>query len=127
VLTAGDRYGHELARLVQAKTAAAKAVEVGRRGGVAPSVLQDARGLLDTLEKSIARAERDNDLIYHQDVPSATTLDAIAPVSMVKAVPPPGLLDPQSVLAKADEGVIFEELLSWGAREAISTPSSVSG
>jgi programmed cell death 6-interacting protein len=115
-----DRYGHELARLMQAKSATAKAVDVGRRGGVAAPVLRDARGFLDTLEKNFARAERDNDLIYHQDMPSASTLDPIAPASMVKSVTPPGLLDPQAVLAKGNEGVIFEELLSWGAREAIS-------
>jgi programmed cell death 6-interacting protein len=106
--------------LIAAKNAATKAHDTARRGGVATAVAQDVRGLLDSLNSNFARAERDNDLIYHQDVPSLSTIDPIAPVSMVKSTLPPGLSNPQVVLEKAEEGVIFGELMAWGAKEAIS-------
>jgi programmed cell death 6-interacting protein len=115
-----SRYGYELARLFHAKTCATKAYDIARKGGVSPSVVQDAKGLVDALTQNIARAERDNDLIYHQDVPSISSLDIIAPAGMAKSTTPAGLLEPQSVLEKANESVIFGELLPWGAKEAIS-------
>ena len=74
------------------------------------------------MQKSIARAERDNDLIYHQDVPAASALPVIpeAPVAQINV--PPGLEDPQSVVGK--DGIIFGEMPGWGAGEAISKPIS---
>jgi hypothetical protein len=118
--TSSFRYGHEITRLHEAHRTASKAVDVARRGGVAAAVVQDVRGLLSTLDTAITRAERDNDLIYHQDVPPLAAIDEISPASLVKSTPPAGLLNPQAVLEKADEGVIFGDLMSWGAREAIS-------
>lgn len=69
------------------------------------------------MQKSIARAERDNDLIYHQDVPPASALPPIQEVPMAQSIVPPGLVDPKA--AVGDDGVIFGELLGWGASVAI--------
>lgn len=65
----------------------------------------------------MSRAERDNDLIYHQDVPPASALPPITEVVMAQPLVDPGLQDPKSVVGK--DGVIFGELLGWGARLAI--------
>lgn len=70
------------------------------------------------MQKNLSRAERDNDLIYHQDVPAPCGIPAIQAVSMVQSIIPPGLRDPRSVIG--DDSIIFGEMLGWGAREAIS-------
>ncbi|KAF9820903.1 hypothetical protein IEO21_01130 [Rhodonia placenta] len=112
-----NRYGHELARLTQAQVAAKKGYDIARRGGVAQAVLDDTKSLLDTVQKNFARAERDNDLIYHQDIPSASALPPIQEVSMAQSVIHPGLKDPKTAIG--DDAVVFGELLAWGARVAI--------
>ncbi|KAI0925777.1 hypothetical protein AcV5_008415 [Taiwanofungus camphoratus] len=112
-----NRYGHELARLMQAHATAKKGYDMARRAGVAPPVLQDIKSLFNNVQKSIARAERDNDLIYHQDVPPASALPPIQEVPMAQSIVPPGLVDPKA--AVGDDGVIFGELLGWGASVAI--------
>lgn len=66
------------------------------------------------------RAERDNDLIYHQDVPAVSALPLIQGAELAKVTVPPGLLDLESLIR--NDGVIFGELPGWGAQEAISEP-----
>lgn len=70
------------------------------------------------MQKNIARAERDNDLIYHQDVPAASALPVIPEQPVAQISVPPGLKNPQCAIGT--EGVIFGGLLGWGASEAIS-------
>ncbi|KAI0775185.1 BRO1-domain-containing protein [Trametes elegans] len=110
-------YGHEIARLSEAQTLAKRGYDAARRGGVAQPVQQDIKSLLDILQKNVARAERDNDLIYHQDVPPASALPPIAEVAMAQPLIHPGLQDPKAVVGQ--DAVIFGELLGWGARLAI--------
>lgn len=69
------------------------------------------------MQKNFARAERDNDLIYHQDVPSLSALPHIQGVSMVQSAVHVHLADPKAAIG--DDGVIFADLLGWGARVAI--------
>jgi programmed cell death 6-interacting protein len=76
------------------------------------------QSLLDNIQKDITRAERDNDLIYHQDVPPSTALPPIQDVNMVNSVVPAGLKNLD--VALGNEPMIFGELPSWAAREAIS-------
>ena len=75
------------------------------------------KSLLDIVEKNLKRAQRDNDLIYHQDVPPLSTLPPIAPTPMVRLVIPPTVQEPKS--AVGNEPVLFADLLCWGARTAI--------
>ncbi|KAI0367789.1 BRO1-domain-containing protein [Pilatotrama ljubarskyi] len=111
------KYGHEIARLLEAQALAKKGYDLARRGGVAQPVQQDIKSLLDIVQRNVVRAERDNDLIYHQDVPPASALPPIAEVVMAQPLIDPGLQNPQSVVGK--DAVIFGELLGWGARIAI--------
>ncbi|KAG6837382.1 hypothetical protein H0H93_010540 [Arthromyces matolae] len=112
------RYGVEIARLLEAHEEAKKAYEIARRGRIAPSVLQDVQSLLEIVQKDLHRAERDNDLIYHQDVPAPSALVPIAQTNLVSSVVPIGLSNPASFI----EGgrVIFGDLVGWGANEAIN-------
>lgn len=75
--------------------------------------------MLDVLQKNLARAERDNDLIYHQDVPASSAISPIQEVVMVQCNVPPGLLDPKSIIGS--DHILFGDMLGWGAREAVST------
>ncbi|EJF64930.1 pH-response regulator [Dichomitus squalens LYAD-421 SS1] len=111
------KYGYEISRLTEARDLAKRGHDVARRGGAAPPVQQDIKSLLDIVQKNISRAERDNDLIYHQDVPPSSALPVIQEVSMVQPLTDPGLQDPKIVVGT--NGVIFGELLGWGARLAI--------
>lgn len=77
------------------------------------------KSLLDVLQKNLARAERDNDLIYHKDIPPPSAITPIQDVIVVQNNLLSGLSDPKSVVGS--DHVLFGELLSWGAREAVST------
>ncbi|KAJ7364036.1 BRO1-like domain-containing protein [Mycena albidolilacea] len=113
-----SKYGVELARLGQARAAAKQAYDIARRGKVAPAVLQDVQSLLDTVQKDYARSERDNDLIYHDDIPAVSALPVIPHSAIAKPTVVPGLLNPESVVGP--EGPIFAEMIGWGAQEAIN-------
>ncbi|PSR75597.1 hypothetical protein PHLCEN_2v9077 [Hermanssonia centrifuga] len=112
-----NRYGHEIARLMQAHTLAKRGSDVGRRGGVAQVVQNDIKSLVDTIQKNLIRAERDNDLIYHQEVPSISSLPPVIEASMVQPLIPGALAEPKTALG--DDAVIFGELLGYGAKLAI--------
>lgn len=81
--------------------------------------------MIDTLEKSYNRAERDNDLIYHHDIPPFSSLPVIPEISMVQSNVPPGLQDPKSVLG--NDGMIFGDLVGWGARVAVGKDINLAG
>lgn len=87
--------------------------------GLNGSIPTPVKSLLDVLQKNLARAERDNDLIYHKDVPPASSITPIQAVIMVQSNLLSGLSDPRSMMGSGR--VLFGELLSWGAREAIGT------
>lgn len=70
------------------------------------------------IESRAAEVQRDNDLIYHQEVPSVPNLEIIEPANLVNSAILGGLRDPQTSLS-GDEA-LFGKLISWGARTAIS-------
>ncbi|GLB40217.1 putative BRO1-like domain containing protein [Lyophyllum shimeji] len=113
-----SRYGVEIARLHEAQSEAKKGYDIARRGRIAPAVIQDIQSLLEVVQKNLARAERDNDLIYHHDVPASSALAPIPQANLVSSTIPAGLSDPTSVVGNGR--MIFGELLSWGAKEAIN-------
>ena len=75
------------------------------------------QSLLEIVDTNLVRAQRDNDLIYHQDVPPASSLPVIQPAAMVECVAPQGLLEPKKILG--NDNLIFGNLISWGAQTAI--------
>ncbi|KAG2147589.1 BRO1-like domain-containing protein [Suillus clintonianus] len=113
-----SRYGDEIQRLMMAEADAKKGFNIAKRAGVAQAVLNDVKSLLDVVQKNLTRAERDNDLIYHQNVPAPSSIPVIQEVSMVQSIIPPGLRDPKTAIG--NDNIIFGEMLGWGAREAIN-------
>ncbi|TFK40326.1 BRO1-like domain-containing protein [Crucibulum laeve] len=113
-----SRYGQQIARLDQAHSEAKKAYDIARRGKIAAPVLQDIQSLLEILQKDLIRAQRDNDLIYHQDVPAPSALDPIQQTNLATLIIPPALSNPASVIGNTRP--IFGDLVGWGAREAIN-------
>ncbi|KAF8071744.1 BRO1-like domain-containing protein [Lyophyllum atratum] len=113
-----SRYGVEIARLHQAQSETKKAYDVARRGRITPTVIQDIQSLLEIVQKNLARAERDNDLIYHHDVPASSALGPIPPTNLVSSTIHVGLTDPTSLIGSGR--MIFSELVGWGAKEAIN-------
>jgi programmed cell death 6-interacting protein len=81
-------------------------------------LLTFGQSLLETITASEARAQRDNDLVYHQDVPPASSILAIQATKLVSPTVPKGLVNPSSVLR--NRRPLFSNLISWGALEAIS-------
>lgn len=79
--------------------------------------------MLEAVQKELTRAERDNDFIYHKDVPAVSDLAAIPEISMVEAVPANGLKEPRSVIPHGE--TLFGELVSWGVKAAISKPTFI--
>ncbi|KAG5341599.1 hypothetical protein C0989_009080 [Termitomyces sp. Mn162] len=110
-------YGVEIARLQEAQVEAKKAYDVARRGRIAPPVMQDIQSLLEIIQKNLSRAERDNDLIYHHDVPASPALIAIAQTNLVSSMVPSTLSDLTTLIGSGR--LIFAELVGWGAKEAI--------
>jgi programmed cell death 6-interacting protein len=78
--------------------------------------------LLDQVQSDFTRSERDNDLIYHQDVPSPSALPPIVGASVISSTVPPGLDDPQKQLVNED--MVFGSMISLGARQAIGSFAS---
>ena len=74
---------------------------------------------MDIISTNLTRAERDNDLIYHYDVPSFSQLPPVQEIAMVKSVVPPGLQDYATDADVERDGLIFSDLLGWGAKVAI--------
>ncbi|CAL1716692.1 unnamed protein product [Somion occarium] len=111
------RYGHEVARLSAAHAAVKQSYDAARRIGVSKLVMHDAKSLLDVVQKELARAERDNDLIYHHEVPALSALPPITEVSMVQSLVSTSLLEPKTVISHGE--ALFKELLAWGAKTAI--------
>jgi len=114
--TEHNKYGCEVARLIFAQSTAKGAFDKARRGASKP-VMEDVKSLLDILETNLTRAQSDNDLIYHQDIPPASSLPIIQPVSMTSSIVPPGLLEPRKILGNSK--LIFGELINLGAQTAI--------
>jgi len=115
---------------------AKKAMDASKKGGVTKSVQQDVKvnlpycistsaethlymkSLSDTLESSFKRAERDNDLIYHRVVPSASSVPPISDIKdVVYSIIPPGIEDPKTLIGEG--AAIFGELSGWGVRVAV--------
>jgi programmed cell death 6-interacting protein len=132
-----------------AKVEAKKAMDAARKTGVSRAVQDDIKvsftvawdsfhllktccqfafqSLYETLETSYKRAERDNDLIYHQVVPSVSSVLPIQELKdVVLSTVPLGLKDPQIVIKEGE--AILGELCGWGVRVAIGKlqPSTIS-
>lgn len=80
---ASAKYGEEVARLGKAVTLV-RSVPTSLRF-VDPVVREEFEGLAGAVEEAYRRAEKDNDLIYLQDVPPISKLSKITPAPAVRS------------------------------------------
>ncbi|SNX85869.1 related to RIM20 - protein involved in proteolytic activation of Rim101p [Melanopsichium pennsylvanicum] len=120
---ASNRYGDELSRLHLAEQHLKKALDLAKRD-VSDAIKSDLSGLQGILRSNIARATRDNDLIYLEPVTPTTQLAQIVPAAMVKTVVPVEVSQPIAHLrdspAPAFGKPLFAELVPYGVHLAIS-------
>lgn len=81
-------------------------------------LIPDAQSLSKALDTNFSRAQKDNDLIYHQNIPPESTLEPIVGVNMVNSVIESKLKDPSLAIGNTDNA-LFAGLVSHGVRMAI--------
>ncbi|KDQ14864.1 hypothetical protein BOTBODRAFT_158886 [Botryobasidium botryosum FD-172 SS1] len=110
-----NNYGNQIGRLQIAQVAANKAADIARKGRVQKNVQEDVKSLVGMIGIDLARVDRDNGLIYHQDVPAISSLPPVPGAAIARLVSPPGLSNPSSVVGTE---VILGGLEGWGVRTA---------
>lgn len=108
----GEEVGHLRIALEASKTALANSKYVS------PSVIADANELNNRVKTDLAGAEKDNDLIYLQSVPTSASLPPIPASSMVKAATPDVFLDPLQFLQNVNSKPLFNDILPYTIYEA---------
>lgn len=99
-----DKYGEEVSRLQVASDFVRRAFNIigssgyGRTGGGSVAVVNDLKSLQQIISTNLARAEKDNDVIYLASVPLPSALPAILKTQMVKAIAPTEISDPVSLM-----------------------------
>ncbi|KAG9122217.1 pH-response regulator protein palA/rim20 [Ceratobasidium sp. 392] len=129
------KYGIELGRLKLAQSEVRRGLEQASKG-VTKAVVDDikvvalrsdeiayadldiAQSLSKTLDTNFIRAQKDNDLIYHQTVPSESTLPPITGADMVKSTISNKLQNPSLIVGDA-ENALFSGLVAYGVRMAV--------
>ncbi|KAL9058538.1 MAG: hypothetical protein Q9162_001693 [Coniocarpon cinnabarinum] len=86
------KYGEEIARLRDSLTCAGEGLKEARY--ISKSVSGDLNGLKMKVQDDLKRAEKDNDVIYLQPVPTKTELQTLERASMVKPNITKGLAEP---------------------------------
>ncbi|KAI8369190.1 BRO1-like domain-containing protein [Choanephora cucurbitarum] len=125
------KYGEEIARLRIAQSSNNLASQLIRdHPYLAHQTLVDrVASLSHSINRDIARAERDNDFVYMEAVPEPNQLAPILRSDMVKPVVPAFLLDPKYWLTLAErpndkffiKRPLFEKLLPFAVHQAIQT------
>lgn len=116
---AARRYADELSRLQLAAASVRAAHAHARRTLPLPAVADDLRTLERMIETNLARADRDNQLIYLQVPTSASQLPPLDAAVMVKEVPPHELDEPVKLLRTHGEPLWFARLLTYGIDAAV--------
>ena len=114
------RYGEEVARLQDSLTCANEGLKEARY--VSKTVSGDLNGLKTKVQEDLKRAEKDNDMIYLNTVPTKTELKTLDRASMVKPNVTKGVSDPISCLG--EDGVLgkplFAKLVPYSVHVAAS-------
>ncbi|BGP35397.1 pH-response regulator protein palA/rim20 [Rhodotorula toruloides] len=117
-----NRYGDELGRLRLADQQLKAAVALGK-SGVPPPVLSDLKSLQKTVSENLARATKDNDLIYLATPTPSSILPSIVSATLVKPVIPLELASPLTYLYSQGGGLgkpLLEALMPRETLEILS-------
>ncbi|CAO3587926.1 unnamed protein product [Absidia cylindrospora] len=132
-----NKYGEEIARLQLANDYVKRAFDMLRTFfsnsyiGVSNSVVNDLKSLQQIIQTNLARAEKDNDVIYLEKIPSASALPPIQQFEMVQPVAPPDVADPVSLMLSNEQrsdslphpiiGLpLFQKLVPFAVHQAAS-------
>ncbi|TPX56668.1 hypothetical protein PhCBS80983_g04377 [Powellomyces hirtus] len=110
------KYGEEIARLHAADSFVKKAMEGSNFKKATQYVQADLKNLQTTLQHSIARAEKDNDIVYMETVPRFETLEAISGANMVKPTPIPDLSSISDIVGPQ----MFAGLVPFSVHQSVS-------
>ncbi|WFD26855.1 pH-response regulator protein palA/rim20 [Malassezia nana] len=116
------RYGDELGRLRVASDALMRARALPTRLLPQPAVREDLQSLEQVLATHLARANKDNDLIYLQAPIGAAALPEIGAAPMVHSVCPAELQAPVAFLkrlATSGTPLLFGRLITYGVDVAV--------
>ncbi|KAF7721506.1 pH-response regulator protein palA/rim20, partial [Apophysomyces ossiformis] len=130
-----NKYGEEVARLQLANAHVKRAFDVLNSYfsgpiSVSAAVVNDLQSLQQIIQTNLARAEKDNDMIYLEFVPSSSALPAISKIEMVSAVVPDEICDPVSLMLSAQRSTVnphttlglplFQKLVPFAVHQAAS-------
>ena len=114
------KYGEEVARLKDSLVCAGEGLKEARY--VSKAVSGDLTGLKAKVQDDLKRAEKDNDMIYLNPVPTKSELTTLERASMVRSNVTKGLSDPVSCLG--ENGVLgkplFAKLVPYSVHVAAS-------
>ncbi|BGP03504.1 pH-response regulator protein palA/rim20 [Rhodotorula toruloides] len=117
-----NRYGDEHGRLQLADQQLKAAVALGK-SGIPPPVLSDLKSLQKTVSENLARATKDNDLIYLATPTPSSILPSIVSATLVKPVIPPELASPLTYLHSQGGGLGEPLLEALVPKETLETLS----
>lgn len=130
-----NKYGEEVARLREASSLVKGVFDMIKSvfGGpvVSEAVISDLRSLQQIIQTNLARAEKDNDLIYLEVVPSSSALPPIQKSDMVRAIAPPEVADPVALMMSNERRAevmphpiiglpLFQKLVPFAVHQAAS-------
>ncbi|CAG8511892.1 16671_t:CDS:10 [Acaulospora morrowiae] len=121
--TGQNKYGEEIARLQVAESYVKRSFEQSKHLGEA--VLKDLESLRNAVSSNLSRAVKDNDIIYLNTVPSASSLVTISRANLAKVSIPPEVEDPIPLMNETSIlGMpLFAKLVPFAVHQAHSVYS----
>ncbi|CAG8808105.1 36878_t:CDS:10, partial [Gigaspora margarita] len=118
-----NKYGEEIARLRVAEGYVNRAFE--QRKHLREAVIKDLESLHTVVASNLSRAVKDNDIIYLNTIPSASSLTPIGRASLANPVLPPEVNDPISLMnERSILGLpLFVKLVPFAVHQAHSVYS----
>ncbi|KAK5991944.1 pH-response regulator protein palA/prr-1 [Cladobotryum mycophilum] len=115
-------YGEEIARLQDAVNCVIEGLKETRGNYLNKVVVDDLQGLKAKLEGDLKRAEKDNDIIYLNAVPSKSELKILERANMAVPRIPPQVSNPYDSLGEGAEfgPALFSKLVPFSVHVAIS-------
>ncbi|TKA54500.1 hypothetical protein B0A53_03193 [Rhodotorula sp. CCFEE 5036] len=120
-----NRYGDELGRLRICERALADVLLPSKPGGgggkrgVPEAVVRDLKSMHSMISENLARATKDNDLIYLASPTPPSSLPPIVPFPLAKPTPPRELLEPLNHLSSQQGGAWLQAMLPSRVRDAL--------
>ncbi|TPX67068.1 hypothetical protein SpCBS45565_g04044 [Spizellomyces sp. 'palustris'] len=116
---ASGKYGEEIARLQSAQVYVKKAMDNALYKKASSYVQSDLKNLQATLEHSLQRAEKDNDIVYMETIPR---IESLPPIGGAKMVEPTLIPDLSSMLDIVGHPM-FSKLVPFSVHQSASVYS----